>query len=264
MNKEVKENKDIITEINVKESRPKKSKYDNKQRSTINVSLQKRNLELLNSILNGWVEDGYNISNEICNAIIFKNKSDINPHIQTILSTLSLIESSLKSQRISKSMSDDEIGSKALEIFNEVITIDIDGTKLTNLLKSVNMPVKKQISNKTEIENTSQNTSEYISENILENNTVQIQSEKEIEIQDNISENEIEQKEISATVEIKDKVKNVELTNKNTEQQKTLDWSNSFPKEKIGEKKTNENSINNDTTINNNLIKGFVANPGFI
>lgn len=115
-----------------------------KVRKTVNVSLQKRHIDSLNAILNSWEEDGYNISHEICEAILFKNKSDINPHICTILSTLSLIESSLKSQKISRDMTPEQIDSKALEIFNDVITIDIDGNKLTNLLKGVNMKASNQ------------------------------------------------------------------------------------------------------------------------
>ena len=255
-----------------KESRPKKSKYDNKERSTINVSLQKRNLGLLNSILNGWVEDGYNISHEICKAIIFKNKSDINPHIRTILSTLSLIESSLKSQRMLKGMSDEEIDSKALEIFNEVITIDIDGAKLTNLLKSVDMPSRKQISSKSESESTT--------ENILESNTTKMEYKKELIIQDTLFENEVENEveyqEISATVKVEDEVQSIKSSNKSTTQKATLDWSKSFPKEKVEEKKMDKSNISNhkntssdnnnvnSTIISNNIIKGFVANPGFV
>mgnify|MGYP001602226953 CR=1 FL=1 len=115
-----------------------------KVRKTVNVSLQKRHIDSLNAILNSWEEDGCNISHEICEAILFKNKSDINPHICTILSTLSLIESSLKSQKTSRDMTPEQIDSKALEIFNDVITIDIDGNKLTNLLKGVNMKASNQ------------------------------------------------------------------------------------------------------------------------
>lgn len=122
-----------------------------KKRKTVNVSLQKRHIDYLNEILNSWEEDGCNISNEICEAIIFKNKSDINPHICTILSTLSLIESSIKAQKNSKTMTQEEIDTKTLEIFNDVITIEIDGNKLTNLLKGVNL--KNQPSNETNPKN---------------------------------------------------------------------------------------------------------------
>lgn len=252
MSERVKKNKEVIMDDSVKESRPKKSKYENKQRSTINVSLQKRNLGLLNSILNGWVEDGYNISNEICKAIIFKNKSDINPHIRTILSTLSLIESSLKSQKVLKSMTEEEIDSKALEIFNEVITIDIDGAKLTNLLKSVDMPVRKQASSKTELESLSENTLE----KPTTYNATEIQSKKETPIKDSFLENEKEyEKEINSTVEDKGEVKNIELSNTNNkkEENTNIDWTNAFPNEKIGEKKQNNTSIYN----------GFMVTGGF-
>lgn len=135
-----------------------------KTRKTINVSIQKRHFNTLNAILNSWEEDGYNLSNEICEAILFKNKSDINPHICTILSTLALIESSLKSQKISKNMTPEEIDSKALEIFNDVITIDIDGNKLTNLLKGVDT----KISNQTSSQNSKVKETQIMPQAILE------------------------------------------------------------------------------------------------
>lgn len=135
-----------------------------KTRKTINVSIQKRHFNTLNAILNSWEENGYNLSNEICEAILFKNKSDINPHICTILSTLALIESSLKSQKISKNMTLEEIDSKALEIFNDVITIDIDGNKLTNLLKGVDT----KISNQTSSQNSKAKETQIMSQAILE------------------------------------------------------------------------------------------------
>jgi hypothetical protein len=130
----------------------------NKTRKTVNVSLGKRHPEQLNNILNNWEDEGYNISNEICKAILFREKYESNPHICTILSTLSLINSSLKSQKQYSHLSQDEIDAIALEIFNEVITINIDGNKLTHLLKgeeslyrkdiNFNQPTKENINNR--------------------------------------------------------------------------------------------------------------------
>lgn len=125
----------INSERTIEEKKQKKIK----DRNNVNVSLRKRDKVLLNSILNSWEKEDCNISSEVCDAIILKNLSNTNPHIQTILSTLSLIESSLKSHFMTKKMTDEEISINALSIFNEVITIDIDGNKLTNLIKGVGL-----------------------------------------------------------------------------------------------------------------------------
>lgn len=226
--------------------RRKREKYT--ERTTINVSLQKRNAKLLNSILINWEKEGYNISNEVCEAIIFKNRTNINPHICTILSTLSLIESSIKSQQISKQMTEEEIDTKALEIFNEVITIDIDGNKLTNLLKAVNLT-----SSTTELSAERNINSEDIK---ISNNISSIEIERENSNKDNYSENIIEEKKLSITANEAVKIEPVqpkESKEINEKASEPLVWSN-FPEEKIGDKNSKSN----------NLFSNFATQSGFI
>lgn len=255
-----------------------------KTRKTINVSIQKRHFNALNAILNSWEEDGYNLSNEICEAILFKNKSDINPHICTILSTLALIESSLKSQKISRNMTPEEIDSKALEIFNDVITIDIDGNKLTNLLKGVDTKMSNQASSqKSKVEETQitpkvisqqgaldvdkkppvQHKVEEIKEVALtktekesSNNTTQ-SSEEKYSIDDNqlldvkVNSESLNKKSQSN----QDENLKENYNNKNNKKSDPLVWKE-FPEEKIGDKKENN--------ISDSLFEKFAVKSDFV
>lgn len=195
---------------------------DKKDRKNVNVSLRKRDKDLLNDILNSWCDDGYNLSNEVCDAIILKNLSNTNPHIQTILSTLSLIESSLKSHFAAKGLKEEDINQRALEIFNEVITIDIDGNKLTNLIKGVGIGIagkntnsktkdnptqssnEKNIKNKEKIYKEQSSSNNNDAENIFESSTENVTKYKQDE--EKLNQDTEKVKEIKNIKEVKEEV----------------------------------------------------------
>ena len=194
---------------------------DKKDRKNVNVSLRKRDKYILNNILDAWVEEGCNISNEVCDAILLKNLSNTNPHIQTILSTLSLIESSLKAHSITRNLGNEEISEKALEIFNEVITIDIDGNKLTNLIKGVGIHASEIKSSKAEYKDASLNKQSRIdveTENIKEKPVEKVTVTTENDIQSLNNKKEVlkvekkvqESQKIEKVEELKDEVEEVD------------------------------------------------------
>lgn len=74
----------------------------NKMRKVINVSIQKKSLVELNSILNMWEDDMLNLSNEVCKSILFKHEFENNPVMQTLLSTIKLIKTNLKNKELFK------------------------------------------------------------------------------------------------------------------------------------------------------------------
>lgn len=212
----------------------------NKIRKTVNVSLQKRNLEELNNIINRWEDDGYTVSNEICEAILFKVASDMNPHVCTILSTLSLIESSIRCQKEYRDVSIEEIKSIALNIFNEVITIDIDGSKLTSLLKG---GYKINTSEATKITSSSKDEIDVSPYKVSKDDIQYIDTQEEpIQYPNNKKsskdENVINQ---SCSYEAQE-----ESANSSTENSKdsssSLDWRRNFPKEESVNSNPLENS----------------------
>lgn len=231
--------------------RKKREKYA--ERSTVNVSLQKRNYKLLNSILIEWEKEGYNISNEVCEAIIFKNRTNINPHICTILSTLSLIESSIRSQKISKHMTEEQIDSKTLEIFNEVITIDIDGNKLTNLLKGINIaPSMEVAASKEDIKTKNMYTQTAkplnpIVEQDLEKEEIEMYQESfNMNAKDVAESNYTTNTPTNSIDKVDNDIKVKEDLNKKDDSTKEnkghIVWSN-FPEETIGNKENVSNNI---------------------
>lgn len=173
-----------------------------KERNNINVSLKKRNKALLNNILNSWEKEGCNLSSEVCDAIILKNLSNENPHIQTILSTLSLIESSLKSHSTTRDMEQEEIRARALSIFNEVITIDIDGNKLTSFLKGIDISRPKvEYTQAAETDSKQDKQVSLVSENKTETKEDAVSNkEEEIEVAQNDNQEQV-LKEVAVTSE---------------------------------------------------------------
>lgn len=107
------------------------STTDSKERKTLNISLQKRNLDLLNSIIDTWDKDGLVVSNEACNCILFKYEFENNPFLQTILSRINLIKSNINSKDLyGKDYND------ALNIaLKNVLEIKLNPTELVKLLE---------------------------------------------------------------------------------------------------------------------------------
>jgi hypothetical protein len=129
-----------------------------KVRKTVNVSIGKRHSDRINSILNEWEDEGLNISSEICESILFKDICTKNIATCTILSTLSLIKSTLKSNKNYNKLSSSELDELTSQILCEVLSVDIDNLKLIKLLKgesldkiidvNFNKPTNENIDNK--------------------------------------------------------------------------------------------------------------------
>lgn len=204
-----------------------------KSRTNVNVSLRKRDRQLLNDILNLWEADNCNLSSEVCDAIILKNLSNTNPHIQTILSTLSLIESSLKSHYMTKKMESEEIRRYALSIFNEVITIDIDGNKLTNLIKGVGL-------NKDMIKSSEENR--YQRQEKVEEKKIE---DKKIENSNPIKTSSASEEPVTQEPKYED-VSDEQVVDAEDDEL-ALDIANEYDSQEI----INENNEENDNSINN-------------
>ena len=112
--------------INKKDNDPNKPK----ERKTINVSIQKRNFNKLNSILNSWDEEGLNISSEVCKCILFKHELENSPLTQTLVSTLNLIKTSLKNKQLSSDSHDEAL----FTVLKNIISIKIDASELSNFI----------------------------------------------------------------------------------------------------------------------------------
>lgn len=103
-----------------------------KLKRTVNISIQKRNLEEINDILNMWDYEGLNASREICKAILFKYSLENNPYLQTLLSTLNLIKSNLKS----KNLNENDLETASMIALKNIVSIKIDAQELTNFLEN--------------------------------------------------------------------------------------------------------------------------------
>ena len=236
------------------ENKNNNDKKEKKERKNVNISLQKRNIEQLNNIIQSWDDDGFNISNEICDAILFKYNLQDNPHICTILSTLNLIESSLKSQyppldpkanAESKNNFEQKIKNDTMDIFRKIVSINIDGEMLTSLLRGDNHALQNKCSNTTytnpsnNVPNKSNESKSdiNISNDIIEN----------INVNKNTPNNKI-QKEIRDKGEI--------AVSEDTTDKKYIDWRDSFPTEPSVNNKSNMNNLNN-------ILGGFTSDTGF-
>lgn len=107
-----------------------KNSDKSKVRKVINVSIQKKNFNELNNILNMWDEDELNLSSEVCKSILFKNELENNPIIQTLLSTLELIKTNLKNKDLFE-YSEDEALNIALKY---ILAIKVNGCELSDFL----------------------------------------------------------------------------------------------------------------------------------
>lgn len=107
------------------------SSTDNKERKTLNISLQKRNLDLLNSIIDTWDKNGLVVSNEACNCILFKYDFENNPFLQTLLSRINLIKNNIDSKDLYENSYND-----ALNIaLKNVLEIKINPIELVRLIE---------------------------------------------------------------------------------------------------------------------------------
>lgn len=250
-----------------------------KIRKTVNVSIQKRNFDKINEILNSWEDDGCNISNKICEAILFKEASQENPHILTILSTLNLIESSLKAKC---NLSQEEISLNATEIFKQVLTLNIDGEKLTSFLtgssnliriNNDNVPANN-IDNSLRSDNTKSIQNNYIetnndttnaTTNNTNNNNKSNSKDSTEYTQENPSDNETCLSAIVNSPEvqsIKSSINNAkalkEAPSAKNDKSNMIVWTN-FPDDKNLSKKTSENSNNNSDKKLNDILGGFIC-----
>ena len=120
------------TESLEKNSSTKKTKSTTKNRDTLNISIQKRNYNEINNIINSWYKDDLNVSNEACKAILLRDELESNPYIQTLLSTLDLLRTHLKS----KNLYEEDFQSALFKAFKNIISIKIDAHELSNFLEN--------------------------------------------------------------------------------------------------------------------------------
>lgn len=217
-----------------------------KKRKTVNVSIQKRNYDKINDILNSWEEDGCNISNKICEAILFKESSKDNPHILTILSTLNLIESSLKANH---NLSEEELSLNTTEIFKQVLTLNIDGDKLTTFLTGKPKLIRKDNINK---ENTHKNDEDDICNSNDENDICNSNIKNTT---DSIEKNQYSNNETSLNL-ITNNTKNTntssDTNNLKKDDSNMIVWTN-FP----DDKNLKNNKSNKDL---NDVLGAFICN----
>lgn len=111
---------------------------------TINVSLQsKRYAEPINKIIAEWKADGLNVSTEVCESILLKNKVDKSATLLQVLSALDLVEKLLKI----KGIEDTETVEKILK---RMININMNGlTDSLTDLEEKEKPISKPIENQS-------------------------------------------------------------------------------------------------------------------
>lgn len=103
-------------------------------KKTLNISIQKKNSNTINTILNKWDNDGLVLSNEVCKSIIFKNDFDTIPYLQTLLATLNLIKTKL---RIKNTFN--KTYEESLDIaLQKILEISINTEELDMFLKNEN------------------------------------------------------------------------------------------------------------------------------
>lgn len=145
------------------------------------VSIQKKNSAILNEIIKSWNDNNLNISNEVCESILFKYTIENNPYFQKFLPTFNLIKNTLEVKDLSD-ISYEEAFSIALKnIFTTKINIEELGVFLEDdsyFLKSSS--TEKTSSNTNKTTNLKDNTQPYNSNNVTkikldtenENNTI--------------------------------------------------------------------------------------------
>ena len=102
-----------------------------KVRKTLNVSLQKRNFDELNNIINNWEDEDLNVSGEVCKSILFKYDLENNSYIQTLLSTINLIKTNLKN----KELFEESYENALLIALKNIISIKVNAQELSDFLE---------------------------------------------------------------------------------------------------------------------------------
>lgn len=105
-----------------------------KVRKTLNVSLQKRNFDELNNIINSWEDEDLNVSGEVCKSILFKYDLENNSYIQTLLSTINLIKTNLKN----KELFEESYENALLIALKNIISIKVNAQELSDFLEKDN------------------------------------------------------------------------------------------------------------------------------
>ena len=203
------------------------STTDSKERKTLNISLQKRNLDLLNSIIDTWEKDGLVVSNEACNCILFKYDFENNPFLQTVLSRINLIKNNIDSKDLYGNSYND-----ALNIaLKNVLEIKINPTELVRLLEDdLYFKNTEEVNtvNTSNIDNTKDNKqSNYNS--TKDNNNSNVNNNYNIHIDEN-------------------------KNNNNTNDKNTLNETNTNEKN-INNTNNTKSNYNNYTDYNNNTNK---------
>ena len=237
-NKNNGEDKTSPQNIKLKKNKSKKSndsKDDSiKERKTLNISLQKRNIDNLNSIIDNWEEDGLVVSNEVCKAILFKNDFENNSCLQTFLSTLNLIKTNLSNKNLF-----DKSYNEALTIaLKNILNIKINASELVSLLEddSYFKPGKdNNISINSSIE---VNNKEHYKSNNTSNKTINTNSESTLKTKSEIISNNISSANYETTKP------NTITTSSKKESLEPLVWT--LPDSIKNNENTNANSKNKD------------------
>lgn len=231
--------------INNKTSNNMDNTSKTKIRKNINVSIQKRNFDKLNCILNNWDDEELNLSNEVCKSILFKNELENNPLTQTLLSTLNLIKTNLKNKNLFDYPSDEAL----FIALKNIISIKINATELSSFLEddfyfatSTNSPNTNSLDNIQDTIINNKNTSTDV-----ENNNINSEFAIDITQEDNINSTNSNSKNLSH--------KNDTTTNNDILEWRIPDAPN-FTKNK-------GSSSNNSTNETNNIDKEELLNQRF-
>ena len=235
-----------------KKGRNKKSSdskdNSNKERRTLNISLQKRNLDNLNSIIDTWEEDGLVVSSEVCKSILFKNDFENNAYLQTFLSTFNLIKTSISNKDLFDKTYDEALTTALKNILN----IKINAIELVNLLENdlyfksiennitsngISLENRNDICNtQTNIQNNIQDNTQHYNSSIEERSlNINHKQHKENNHIDNITNNSTIESELATT--------NINNIYAKTEESKPLVWKVPEPIKNINNK---VNNIEND------------------
>lgn len=142
---------------------------------TINVSLQsKRYAEPINKIIAEWKADGLNVSTEVCESILLKNKVDKSATLLQVLSALDLAEKLLKIKGIEDTETVENILKRMININMNGLTDSL--TDLEGKEKAISKPIENQ-SSKIEKKESSkeENTTNEIVKPKMEYNNMEIE-----------------------------------------------------------------------------------------
>lgn len=117
-----------------------------KERKFINISISKKNKEVINKILNNWNKNNIDIAPKICEEIVLMNKLEKSPTFLNMLTAYELIEKILKISMDNVEPSDIEnILEKIVSIdtskINSVINNKSSGDKEDTFIKAISQQI---------------------------------------------------------------------------------------------------------------------------